>query len=316
LYNIERKSAMTIEKKQLSVDDKTVSAKEGGDRASEQNAIKTIAGNEQHQRLKQQDALKSFKLTGDEQSSFVIDMGEGHAIQDTRQKRPQQSVFDAVETILTKLEDATQNTVEAEFKEFLKPNDFRSRNLDDQPRESGRVDYDYSGKPIPTRAPDDVTVIGAEGTPGQLWKPDGKVDGKTHYTEVSADQIASKIGEIQQGNPSKGAKPRLVYINACHSGEGNWQTHSPDGASASKIAKETHSYVLGNIGLGDSLRPDRTFVDTKPWIPGMPELHGKPWQDSTVRLFGPDGKPCAEFKTPVDWKEVKAKVAELESKRH
>jgi hypothetical protein len=308
---------MSIEKENKI--DKLAEGKETNDCAGKLNTIKSASDNGQNQRLKLQDSLKSFKLTSDGQASFTIDMGDGSAIKDLRAKRIEDKA--PLELVDYQNDSASKRHDVGSVRELLAAKDGVIPAKSDAPRDPDKADKDYTHKGTPTKAPDSVTVIVAEGTPGKLWKPKGDVAVDPMKTQLLDyfDAIDDKtfnhdIAEAQKKDVSKKVEPRLIYINACYSGEGNSHSHIPDGSVASRIASEQKSYVLGNIGLGNGAFPDQTFPDTEPYPTPLGERHGNPFLRSKVRLFGPDGKPVpgGEFETPVDWKLVQKKINELE----
>jgi hypothetical protein len=288
---------MTIEKPHTSSPEKHQEGQKLVEKVLGKDVITSTKQNDQVDRIKVLDAIKSFKLTADGQQSFTLDFGNGNSLKDSRASRKPS------EDERTVLASGTKTNVEhqsldrgtLQTTDKAEPKHSHGERIPSERRNwhHGRSDFpDYSHKDVRTNAPGDVVVIGAEGLPGKLYE-DGKKD------PLELQDIIDQIGEIQAKKKQGKDDPKLVYIQACHSGE---DAHG--GSVASQIAKATHSYVVGNLGFGDSENADTTKPNLR--IPGtdiiIPDPSGA---HDKVRLFNSEGQPIGDFKTPVDWKEVK-----------
>jgi hypothetical protein len=294
---------MTIEKSHASNLEKNQQSEKSADKVLAKDIITGQQQNDQVDRIKVLDALKSFKLTADGQQSFAIDLGDGNSVKDSRESRrvcKEESLVpvSAISEEQRYLDSGAGQIATARGVEHSDGKRIPSERL---PGHEGRADFpDYSHKDVRTKAPEDVTVIGAEGSPGKLFE---YVNGKE--IPLPLEDVIKQIEDIQIDKKQKKDEPKLAYIEACHSGE-----DAPAGSTASQIAKATQSYVVGNIGFGDSYHADTTKPPVHIPIINVDIPNPNPDAHDKVRLFNPEGKPIGDFNTPVDWREVKKAVQE------
>jgi hypothetical protein len=130
---------------------------------------------------------------------------------------------------------------------------------------------------------------------------------KPSYDEKDVIDNGRLAVEINVQESGKGKNPHLVFIKACHSAEGDPNAKpNPLPPVASEMARITNNYVLGVVGANSPSNTDQTHPVTHPGPFELP----LPGQNTQVVLFGPDGKECARFNQPLNFKEVQKWIKE------